>query len=144
MDMAEYNYAYKRVGNYKGLEVHEVSLADYITLFLANEAHDDIYYVITENLNVVNKGWVVGSITSNRRTILDKKHVSVRVAFGTEIKRRTPAPIAQKMVNGISGSLITARPTIAHLVKEGERKLKEQRGQSRKLIEELTKSSGDA
>lgn len=134
------NVPYKEIGKWNNMRVIEVSLNNYITMLLAHEL-EDICYVITETLAVAKKDWIVGRITSNRRNITETKHVSTRTAYAVEIRKRVPAPVAQKMVNGVSGSLITSRPAIAHYVKEGEQKLREQRDRGRKLVEELSRGS---
>lgn len=134
------NVPYKEIGKWNNMRVIEVSLNNYITLLLAHEL-EDICYVITETLAVAKKDWIVGRITSNRRNITETKHVSARTAYAVEIRKRVPAPVAQKMVSGVSGSLITSRPAIAHYVKEGEKRLREQRDRGRKLVEELSRGS---
>lgn len=125
---------YKELGNYKGKPVHEVSLNDYITLLLDREAKDDIYYVITENLSVVLNEWVIGRITSSRRNIGEVKHINVRSVFGSEIDKRVPRAVGNKMNRE---TLISARPTVALFVREGENKLKEQARRGRELVEAL-------
>jgi hypothetical protein len=134
------NVPYKEIGKWNNTRVIEVSLNNYITMLLAHEL-EDICYVITETLAVAKKDWIIGRITSNRRNITETKHVSARTAYAVEIRKRVPTPVAQEMVNGVSGSLITSRPAIAHYVKEGEQKLREQRDRGRKLVEELSRGS---
>lgn len=136
-DMPQYNYRYKEIGNYKGKPVHEISLNDYITLLLDREAKNDIYYVITENLSVVLNEWVIGRITSNRRNIAEVKHVNVRSVFGSEIDKRVPRAVGNKMNRSSHETLISARPTVALFVREGENKLKEQARRGRELVEAL-------
>lgn len=133
----EMTLRYKEIGNYKGKPVREVSLNDYITLLLDREAKDDIYYVITENLSVVLNEWVVGRITSTRRNISEVKHINVRSVFGSEIDKRVPRAIGNKMNRGSRETLISARPTVALFVREGENKLKEQARRGRELVEAL-------
>ena len=127
---------YKEIGKYQGIRVIEVSLNDYITMLLANDL-EDIYYVITDTLVVAKKDWAIGRITTNRRNITETKHANMRTLYAPEIRRRTPVPTAQRMIKGVSGSLITSRPTIAAYVKEGEKRMAEQARRGRELIESL-------
>lgn len=133
----DYNYRYKNLGNYKGLPVHEMTLNDYLTIFIDREADDKVYYVITDNLSVILKGWIIGRINAKRNNIAEVTHTSVHAAFGSEITKRAPRNLGNKMNRNATETLISARPTIALLVKQGEDKLAEQVRASRELVESL-------
>ena len=139
------NVPYKDIGNYHNIRVIEVSMNDYITMLLANEL-EDILYVITETLSVIRKDWIIGTITKNKRSITElKKHVNARVAYGAEINKRVQrTPTNEKrLIDGVSSTLITARPTVAYYIEESKKKMRMERERGYKLIDELTRGHHD-
>lgn len=131
------------IGNYKGVEVYEMSLADYVTLYNDNaDVMNDVYIVITEDLNVIEHGWAVGRINKRRNNITmyaSNSRVNVKNVYMREFAKRAPASYAQK-VKESRETLISARPTVETLIKEGENRLEQQLRESQKLIESLRRT----
>ena len=140
-DMLEPNYRYSNLGAYKGHAVHEMNTNDFIAALVEEKLLQDTYYVITETRSVVFNNWVVGSISQNRRTISEVKHIPVRTVYGKEIDKRANRSLGNKMNKNSRETLITSRPAISVYVKEGEQRMAEQARRGRELVESLKRPS---
>lgn len=140
-DMLEPNYRYSNLGAYKGHAVHEMNTNDFIAALVEEKLLQDTYYVITETRSVVFNNWVVGSISQNRRSISEVKHIPVRTVYGKEIDKRVNRSLGNKMNKNSRETLITSRPAISVYVKEGEKRMAEQARRGRELVESLKRPS---